>query len=154
MTAEGIAYWKNSLTPRTAFLEIRARVFSQSDDDITYNPSSKTFNQVDRPKASAAPAMPNLNLDTRTQHRGTWKHRTETELRSIGRVRLCVWRNRTVGLRIADPNRAGMRQIEYFRASCEIWGSWPMRTRNLSMKNQKMEIGRQTRLSESTALCV
>lgn len=68
--AEGIAKRKNCPMARKDSLETGARVFSQAEEYIMYNPSSITFNQVDRLKARAAPMLPNSSLNTRVQHAG------------------------------------------------------------------------------------
>jgi len=145
MTAEGTAKRKYSPTPSKALLEKGMRVLSQAEENLTKDNSTITFNQTQKLKDIAAPTYPNSNLNTRIQHVTTWKHRTRAELRIMGKIKLWVWKNRVRGLRIAEPNKAGMSQRAYLRAWRAITGSWCKRINILSMKIHRIVIGRETK---------
>lgn len=93
ISADGTANRKNSLMPLKASHESGARVSSQEGENLTYRMSSKTLNQSDMLIASEAPTFPRPNLNTITQHRGTWKHSVAKEVKNKGRIRLWDWRN-------------------------------------------------------------
>lgn len=88
--ADGIAYRKNSPTPRNGSIEIGTRVSSQSVENFIYNPSIITFNQYEVPIESAAPKQPNPDLKTNSQQKATWKHRVTVELITRGSIKLCI----------------------------------------------------------------
>jgi len=152
MTAEGTAKRKYSPTPSKALLEKGMRVLSQAEENLTKDKSSITFNQTQKLKAMAAPTCPNSNLNTRIQHVTTWKHRTRAEVRIMGKIKLWVWKNRVRGLRIAEPNKAGMRQRAYLRAWRDMIGSWCKRIKILSMKVHRIVIGIETRRRDIMAV--
>ena len=145
MTAAGTAKRKNSPTPTKAFLEKEMRVFSQAEEYLTKDKSNITLNQTQRLKEIAAPTCPNSNLNTRVQHVAPWKHKAMAEVRIMGEIKLWVWKNRVRGLRIAEPNRAGISQMAYLRTSRDIVGSWPNRVNILSLKIHRIVIGKQTK---------
>lgn len=152
MTAAGTAKRKKSPTPTKAFLEKGMRVFSQAEEYLTKDKSNITLNQTQRLKEIAAPTCPNSNLNTRVQHVAPWKHKAIAEVRIMGEIKLWVWKNRVRGLRIAEPNRAGISQMAYLRASREIVGSWPKSVNILSMKVHRIVIGKQIKEREITAV--
>jgi len=126
-------------------LEKGMRVLSQAEENLTKDKRIITFNQTQKLKAIAAPTCPNSSLNTRIQHATMWKHRTTAELRIMGKIKLWVWKNRVRGLRIAEPNKAGMSQRAYLRACKDIIGSWCTRINILSMKTHRTVIGIETK---------
>lgn len=135
-------------------MENDTRVFSQAYEYLAKHKSINTFNQVPRLKEIAAPICPNPNLNTNAQQVTTWKHKTRKELIIIGKIKLCVWKKRVRGLRMAEANSAGINQSAYVRASMEIVVSWPMRIKILSMKIHIIVIGAQIMARDITAVCV
>lgn len=145
MTAEGTAKRKYSPRPSNALMEKGTRVLSQAEENLTKDNNNITLNQTQKLKAIAAPTCPNSNLNTRIQHVTMWKHRTRAELRIMGKIKLWVWKNRVRGLRIAEPNKAGMSQRAYLRAWRAIIGSCCKRINILSMKIHRIVIGTETK---------
>lgn len=152
MTAEGTAKRKNSPIPRNISIEIEARVFAHAEEYLMYNPRKITFNQIEMLIAIAPPILFSSVLKTKAQHSRTWITRVTQELKSMGRSKLCIWKYRTSGCRIAYAKSAGTSQIVNLPASCAIRGSWPTNTRIFSMLIQMKDNGMQTIMRENMAV--